>query len=994
MRMSECPTDDTLCALVHQALDVETTTRVTSHLDDCVACRQVVIAAVRARIVEIPERFAHGTPTDHPAVDLPFVPGAGIRSLIGTRLGRYEVRRLIGAGGMGQVYEAYDAELDRAIALKVMRPDLSGIASVLAERLVRESRIMAKLVHSSVITVFDVGRVDDLVFIAMELIDGETLGAYLQRVTPSWREIVGMFVRAGRGLSAAHLRGIVHRDFKPDNVLVELDASRRRAHRVLVTDFGIARGDTDADETPEPWRATGALRLTATGARIGTLAYMAPEQLAGEPVDQRADVFAFAVAMWEALFGERPFPGRSIDEIRAAMQRSPERPQRTKVPARIIRALERSLAVAPGSRMPDMASLIRELEAARPRIQVIGPAVIAVVAVGLVLNTVRVMADRSDADPCASGRAAIEGVYAPRRQLLAASLGATPKLRDEIATQLDKLTADLRATHLASCHADRSPVQAGTTAACLEARRLELDGFIDDLISDGPIAGRFAARMIHGIGDPRACADPAPGLLAARVPAERALRRQVTAVRYRAFDAEAARDRSEYAAAGAAAIAVVRDAAALWPPLHAEALYLLGTTQSMGGDNKAGLVTLKQAAAVAERAHHDYIAASAWIQLAQSTAFDEGDPARALEYTTYAEAAVDRIGRPPDVTTMFEYVRGSTLVELDRQAEAELALRHAVELAETRSPQYLSLAIQGLGYLYESQGRYVDAIDAYRRALARLAKDGGPPSTIDVTYRGRLAVNLSLLGKSAEAEVEARGAMELADRLLGADNLDRWVAHINLAQVLQDAGKLQEALAVLVVAKTAIVKIQGDRDERYAETVTLEGMILVALERYREAEDGYARACDIIAFTTGADSSQTAECWMAETFALAGLGKATAGIALIDRALPILKKAYGDVHPQIANAYVSRGSMSADLGRHAEAIQDLERAVTMFGKISIDPAHRAAAEWALGKELWSRDPRRARELVEEAVATLATRGDNWKGARRDATAWLAAHKPR
>src|SRR5690348_3557306 len=187
--MTPCPTDDVLGAHVERALAATDAAIVTSHLDACPTCRAIVIAAVKARgtpPLEQRRRAPRGT----------LGPGAVV--------GRYAIRGLLGAGGMGEVYEAYDGELERAIALKVMRPELLGQPGVLAERLVRESRMMAKLAHPSVITVHDVGADGDVVFIAMELIRGETLGAYVRRVRPPWRELVALLERAGQGLAAAH----------------------------------------------------------------------------------------------------------------------------------------------------------------------------------------------------------------------------------------------------------------------------------------------------------------------------------------------------------------------------------------------------------------------------------------------------------------------------------------------------------------------------------------------------------------------------------------------------------------------------------------------------------------------------------------------------------------------------------------------------------------------------------------------------------------------
>ncbi|NVB78397.1 MAG: serine/threonine protein kinase, partial [Kofleriaceae bacterium] len=322
--MMACPPDDVLGALVQQELDDGESERVRLHIDECGACAQALIAAVRGRALA----------TDAGALGKASDVGAGLAAEpseprdalpVGAMIGRYRVRQLLGAGGMGRVYEAYDAELDRAIALKVLRPELA-VAQSLTERLVRESRLMAKISHPGVITVYDVGRTGPSVFIAMELIRGETLGAYVARTRPRWREVVELYERAGAGLAAAHRAGIVHRDFKPDNALVELVGDS--AVRVVVTDFGIARATSIRDEHEHGIIGRRSdPHLTSAGVAIGTPAYMAPEQLDGSAVDLRADVFAFAASLWEALFGVRPFPGQTVDEIRAAMTRPPQAPR-------------------------------------------------------------------------------------------------------------------------------------------------------------------------------------------------------------------------------------------------------------------------------------------------------------------------------------------------------------------------------------------------------------------------------------------------------------------------------------------------------------------------------------------------------------------------------------------------------------------------------------------------------------------------------------------
>ena len=939
----ECPTDDMLGALVQHALDATEAARVTSHIDTCEMCRAAVVAAMRA---EQPQ-LARGTPS------LPFADEPA-PSLVGKRMGRYEIRALIGAGGMGQVYSAYDAELDRQIAVKILRPELARTASVLADRLLRESRLMAKVAHPAVITVYDVGRQGDAVFIAMELIRGETLGAYVAREQPDWKAIAAIFEIAGQGLAAAHDAGIVHRDFKPDNVLVEAGT------KVIVTDFGIATAAL-ADTPPiAPGGAVAAEdRLTATGIAVGTPAYMAPEQLGAAPVDRRADVFAFSVALWEALFGERPFRGKTVDEIRAAMRVRPK-PPRAGIPARLVRALERGLAVNPDDRWPDMRALLRELAASRSnrRTRVAVVAAGGAALVGLGIAGALLLSSSKPQDPCAM-------------KLAVPALG------------IEKLAEQARAwntTHAATCRNQPLPV-----ATCLQARKREIESFVEEAQRDP----KRAPQMLRLIVDPARCANPPSGLLVARVPEDPALRRKVNDLRYRAFEVEAARDRIDFAKALPAAKQLVAESTDAWPPVRAELLYLLGTTQAMGADTKAASNTLREAAVLAERAQHDYIAANSWIQLVQSTAFDEGDSKKAMEYAANADAALDRIGRPPDIEVLFLYFKGSAL-EADSPEDAEAMLRRAIALAEKSAPQYLARAILGLGFLFENEGRYADAVDMYRKALKEFTT--GSIQTSAHTFRERLAINLSLLGQAEEAEAMAREAVAIAERTLGEDNIDRAVVRSSLAQVLQTIGKPEQALVEARLATRATGKILGERSERFGETLSLEGSILVELERFDEANKTLGRACEIIAFTAGDDSQQSAECLLSQSIALDGLNRGKDALAIVDRGLAILMRVNGEEHPSTASALVQRGALRDEVGRHAEAVADLEKAIAIFEKLQLEPGHLGGAKWALGKSLWKSDRPRAKQLVEEAIALFAKGSDSWAASKAEAEALLRSAK--
>jgi tRNA A-37 threonylcarbamoyl transferase component Bud32 len=318
----------------------------------------------------------------------------------GDCLGRYTVRALIGAGGMGQVYAATDQELGRSVALKVIRPE--RVASSYARvRLVREAQALALLHHPNVVTVHDVGAEGDNVFVAMELVDGVTLGDWLRAEPRTWPAIREVFLAAGRGLAAAHAAGIVHRDFKPHNAIVGVD-------RVVVVDFGVARADGDAPDPcgdaaasagPAP-PSTLRLTLTLTGERVGTPHYMAPEQRAGSAVTAKADQFAFCVALYEALSGDKLVEGAVL-------------PLGSRVPRFVAAAIARGLSPDPEGRWPSMEALLGALGRTfwtRRRKRLAGGAVTAALAAVALLGFAagqRVAAP----DPCLGGEALIAPVW-------------------------------------------------------------------------------------------------------------------------------------------------------------------------------------------------------------------------------------------------------------------------------------------------------------------------------------------------------------------------------------------------------------------------------------------------------------------------------------------------------------------------------------------------------------------------------------------------------
>jgi len=279
-----------------------------------------------------------------------------------TRVGRFQVSKLLGAGGMGVVYAAHDPQLGRTVAIKLLQPMAAGERA--RERLQREAQAMARLQHPNVVGVFETGIHGDQVFVAMEYVEGGTLGDWLRVRPRPWTEVVDMLCQAGDGLAAAHEVGLVHRDFKPANILIS-------GARARISDFGLARAAADAGELERTSEDDGLLLaspLTRTGALIGTPAYMAPELLHGGAASPASDQFAFGVVLFEAVHGHRPFLGDSVPALLDAIESGKLATVAGKpAPAALTAIIRRALDRDPARRFPDMPALLTDLRAARSR---------------------------------------------------------------------------------------------------------------------------------------------------------------------------------------------------------------------------------------------------------------------------------------------------------------------------------------------------------------------------------------------------------------------------------------------------------------------------------------------------------------------------------------------------------------------------------------------------------------------------------------------------
>ena len=350
-------------------------TKVEGHLAGCRECRQLVAAlAMDAANDSNANTVPHDKLSPSQMTQRP-----GRTLTIGDRVGRYLVLSSLGAGGMGVVFSAYDPQLDRKVALKLLRGGINYNTKDARARLRREAQAIAQLSHPNVVAVYDVGATEeDDLYIAMEFVEGDTLTHWLKQYPRTWREIVDVFLQAARGLMAAHSVGLLHRDFKPDNVLVGHDG------RVRVTDFGLARSVITPEEGLKHRPDVGSLNvdLTATGTILGTPRYMPPEQLTGPEIDARADQFSFCVALYEALYGAHPLPGATSVAMLENNEKAVAPPDNTKIPAYIGRCVMRGLERERQKRYPGMATLVGDLQPPAPRATVRN---LAFAAVGFIL---------------------------------------------------------------------------------------------------------------------------------------------------------------------------------------------------------------------------------------------------------------------------------------------------------------------------------------------------------------------------------------------------------------------------------------------------------------------------------------------------------------------------------------------------------------------------------------------------------------------------------
>jgi len=813
----------------------------------------------------------------------------------GSTVGRYVVKRVVGEGGMGRVYEARDPQLDRAVALKL----LHGSNPLYRARLLREAQAMARLEHENVVHVYDAGVDGDQAWVAMELIHGTTVAEWLKQAPRGWREVVRVFRAAGRGLAAAHAAELVHRDVKPTNLLVD------EAGRVKVSDFGlVTTEDERATPTEEPPRVdedslakSGALAtpLTQVGSIVGTPAFMAPEQLRGERADARSDQFSFCVSLYWALYGRLPFGVRTAGPTPPV----PPPPAGNPAPRFLHQVIVRGLADQPDARFPSLNALLAELDRdpARSRNRRLG-ALGAVAALSGVYFLARTQHDR--APVCAGSDAQLAGVWdgarreAVRRAFDGSGVPYAAAAFDGAARQLDGYAAGWVRQHGEACEATRvrheqSEELYDLRMACLSQRRAEL-AQLTELLSraDGKLVERASSSVeaLTGLGSCANVAElkaPLPPPEDARARAE-ARRLSDELGRARAFVAA-----GRYSDGLAGAQAAADGARALgWPPLQAEALYDVGYAQGRAGDAKHAVPSLESALVAAERGRNDRIAARSCAALVQIVGDEEGRLEPALAWSRHAFAWLDRMG-----------------------GDDEILLKLRVNL----------------GGIEEAQGRLDDARAEYEAALALAEKRAG--SAVAAKPLGGLGLVAQDQERVEEAIAYQRRALALQEKLLGPDHPDVGVTLNNLAYSLVDGDQLDEAQRVLVRARALFEAALGPTHEFVAATVMSLGDVALRAGRLDEALALTLRAQSMREQRYGASHPYLAEVMVQLGFVRGARGEWGEALALHRRAVALAEPSLGKEHPTVAAGLCGEGAALVALHRPAEAIAPLERALAL-----------------------------------------------------------------
>lgn len=844
----------------------------------------------------------------------------------GVCLGRFVLLDLLARGGMGEVYLAYDPELDRKVALKMLRG--GGAGQDASARLLREAQAAARLSHSNVVQVYEVGHVGDRVFLAMELVDGQSLENWLAQGRRPWREVLKVLIAAGRGLAAIHAAGLIHHDFKPSNVMLTAAGEPR------VIDFGIA--DLGREEATEE-----------QGPPLGTPAYLAPERLAAGPADGRSDQFSFCVALYEALCGEHPFlvpgdPAGSLERLRLGQMKDARRLRA--LPGWLTQALRRGLRPSPMERFPTMEALLAVLASGlrRRRRAWMGTAAGLLLASG---GWAGALWDRSStAELCSGAESRLTGVWdAARKERIRASFAATGlslagATSRRVESALDQYAADWQAMKRDACEAthlrgEQSAQILDLRELCLEGRRAELR-VLSDLFAaaDREVVIR-AGESLSTLTELSTCGPDIELTTLTPLPADPVARQRIERlqvilegqrVRFELAQ-EVDLEKAEHAIEAARSLA--------YPPLAARALALRARLRLEAGDPAAAETAAEEALLAAIAGGDRLLQASIYALLLETESFYREDREAARRWKRFVEASITAFGpQHPDQEftsrlALFRYAWAVT----DHQ-EAIRHARRALEIGER---------------LWGSEDlRLADAL----------------------TYLGLV---MSEAGASQEGSAHLERALTIRTEQLGADNPRLAPTLANLATNLAYDGQYQKALELSLRSLDLVSAYdpEGGAEAAYPEMLT--GQILTAMDRPMDAEAYLRRSLRSARETFGAEHSVVVAALVSLSHALLLQERLDEAGVLLDQAERIAASALPAIHPYRLELLDERGLWWLERQRPEPALESLEEASAQADALAFPPGGRLKILCGLGEaELGLGRSARARQRLQEALALI------------------------
>lgn len=981
---SKCISDLVFGAFVDGELSAPCRVEVEAHVDVCGTCRGVLaaLASLSSGAAPLPTQSS-STIANVCAPEIE----------IGESIGRYIILQKVGAGGMGVVYAAYDPQLDRKIALKLHKFANSNRQSKLQERLLREAKVLACLNHPNIVTVHDVGWARDSLFIAMNFVDGGTIGDHCRRGDLSWRQVLSLFLQAARGLQAAHEKGIVHRDVKPDNLLISKEG------QVMVSDFGIAR-QAGSSSKPLSTLTARSSTLTQAGSRLGTPAYMAPEQHQGRIADARADQFSFAVTLYEALCGERPFRGKGSEELLGAIRQGPARFSTRELPSGLYRLLAKGLSFEPEDRYADMAEFAGALDALRSRsrrkVFAIGLGAAAIVGA---FATFFIFSNDRPPSFCEQEAVQAAGMFSPETEEAIAQHFATTvpygsEIFEKVRPLLHEYREDLSELYSATCKSagdkghSRAEIQA-QRLPCLYQRRQDLRLFTEDLRQAEP-------GLIEKSYQSALYLNPVSECQRSQVTAdEHGLSPELLAIRttiaelgslLRTGEIEKAEARLPQLASALASLPAGR--------LALELSLRMAQIESRAGRIEEASAHFHQAAGQAMALGDTLKLAETWSYLVDLLSTKEKRPDEGLQLAQWALEAMDAADAPPAMKAQLFSSRGHAHLAAGDFEKADADYQRALALHESehgRSHYLVARALSNragalgaLGRHQEVEPLLAEALDIYRLRL-------GTKHPEYAILLEEQALTASALGNYDHAINLMHEVLSIRRKSLGAKHIDVGKALTNLGFILRKKGDYSGAITATKESIDIKKTVLGAQHPDVATSIANLGNILGSQGDFEGALSLHQEALEIARQALGEAHPQTALAYYSLAVAHNFLQHPKLALENLQRAEESYQSRFPNGHPQLRALLSMKAKVFSNLDRPEEALPIYHSLIVSFPPEQKDLLELASLHFELGQTEWTLGQRRSAVDNARQSLRLLRDGERDSQARDEVRAWLASH---